>query len=158
MPMSSLRVGDAGHAFRFRVAEWHDRPVLARMLELYQYDLSHVWPQDLDLHGEYGFAVDRYLRNPRLCAILFLVDNKYAGGHFVEHDLHDDRWGGFIDRFDRSGERRTPSPSTSAASVSRAPRLNLRDPHSRLRRIECRRRRRGAQACPEGPWILSVAS
>jgi predicted acetyltransferase len=176
MPPTIVRKGGGGHAFRFRVAEWHDRPVLARMLELYQYDLSDVWPQDLDLHGEYGFAVDRYLRNPRLCAILFLADDKYAGfglvdpdvtfpdseywmgqffvmkryrrvglgsaaarfifdrfkgrwevgqmrlnqaaqvfwrrtigeytaGHFVEHDLHDDRWDGFIQRFDSSRER-----------------------------------------------------
>ncbi len=27
----------------FRKAEWHDRPVLSRMLELYQYDMSEVW-------------------------------------------------------------------------------------------------------------------
>ena len=52
----------------FRVAQWQDKPVLSRMLELYQYELSEVWPQTLNLHGEYGFAVDRYLRNPRLRA------------------------------------------------------------------------------------------
>jgi predicted acetyltransferase len=157
----------------FRTAQWHDRPVLSRMLELYQYDLSDVWPQDLDMHGEYGFAVDRYLRNPRLSAILLLVDEKYAGfglvdpdvtfpentywlgqffvmkryrraglgqraarfifdhfpgkwevgqmprnhaaqafwrrtisqytgGQFVEHELHDERWDGFIQCFDSS--------------------------------------------------------
>jgi predicted acetyltransferase len=71
----------------FRKAEWHDRPVLSRMLELYQYDLSEVWPQTLDSHGEYGFAVDRYLRNPRLSAYFFLVDASYAGFGLVDPDV-----------------------------------------------------------------------
>jgi predicted acetyltransferase len=70
-----------------RIAEWSDRPVLARMLELYQYDMSKVWPQDLNLHGEYGFAVDRYLRNPLLRAYLFLVGDKYAGFGLVDPDV-----------------------------------------------------------------------
>jgi predicted acetyltransferase len=71
----------------FRVAEWSDRPVLSRLLELYQYDLSEVWPQELNIHGEYGFAVDRYLRNPRLRAYLFQVDGKYAGFGLVDPDV-----------------------------------------------------------------------
>jgi predicted acetyltransferase len=71
----------------FRKAGWHDRPVLSRMLELYQYDLSEVWPQVLNAHGEYGFAVDRYLRNPRLSAYFFLVDSDYAGFGLVDPDV-----------------------------------------------------------------------
>ena len=71
----------------FRVGQWQDKPVLSRLLELYQYDLSEVWPQDLNLHGEYGFAVDRYLRNPRLRAYLFLVDSAYAGFGLVDPDV-----------------------------------------------------------------------
>ena len=159
----------------FRTAQWQDKPVLSRLLELYQYDLSEVWPQTLNAHGEYGFAVDRYLRNPCLHAVLFLVDGDYAGfglvdpdvslaeneywmgqffvmkryrrigvgrlgarhlfdkfrgkwevgqmplnlpardfwrrvigdytgGNFVEHELHDERWDGFLQCFD-NGER-----------------------------------------------------
>ena len=71
----------------FRVAEWSDRPILSRLLELYQYDISDVWPQDLNIHGEYGFAVDRYLRNPLLHAYLFEVDGKYAGFGLVDPDV-----------------------------------------------------------------------
>ena len=71
----------------FRVAQWQDKAVLSRMLELYQHDISDVWPQDLNLHGEYGFAVDRYLRNPRLRAYLFLVDGAYAGFALVDPDV-----------------------------------------------------------------------
>jgi predicted acetyltransferase len=70
-----------------RVAEWSDRPVLSRLLELYQYDLSDVWPQELNIHGEYGFAVDRYLRNPLLRAYLFQVAGKYAGFGLVDPDV-----------------------------------------------------------------------
>ena len=155
-----------------RTAMWEDKTVLARLLELYQYDMSEIWPQTLNAHGEYGFGVDRYLRNPRLRAFLFLVDGNYAGfgldpdvslpenefwmgqffvmkryrrvgvgtkgarfifdqfrgkwevgqmplndharifwrrtiseytnGNFVEHELHDDRWDGFLQCFDNS--------------------------------------------------------
>jgi predicted acetyltransferase len=71
----------------YRIAQWHDKPVLSRLLELYQYDLSEVWPQTLNVHGEYGFAVDRYLRNPILRAYLFLVDGAYAGFGLVDPDV-----------------------------------------------------------------------
>jgi predicted acetyltransferase len=71
----------------FRAATWADKPVLARLLELYQYDMTPYWPQDLNAHGEFGFAVDRYLRNPRLRAFLFLVDGQYAGFGLVDPDV-----------------------------------------------------------------------
>ena len=73
--------------FTIRVAVWSDRPVLARLLELYQYDLSEIWPQDLNVHGEYGFAVDGYLRNPQLRAYLFQVDGQYAGFGLVDPNV-----------------------------------------------------------------------
>ncbi|HUL67212.1 MAG TPA: GNAT family N-acetyltransferase [Burkholderiaceae bacterium] len=79
------------------------------MLELYQYDLSDVWPQDLNAHGEYGFAVDRYLRNPGLGAILFLVNERYAGFGLIDPDVtfpENDYWMGqffVMKRYRRSG-------------------------------------------------------
>ncbi|MEO5732883.1 MAG: GNAT family N-acetyltransferase [Rubrivivax sp.] len=72
----------------FRLATWNDKSVLRRLLELYQYDMTEFWPQELNEHGEYGFvAVERYLRNPRLSAVLFLVDGKYAGFGLVDPDV-----------------------------------------------------------------------
>ena len=73
----------------FRVATWDDKTVLRRMLELYQYELTDVWPQDLNEHGEYGHVgVERYLgRNPRLRAWFFLVDGRYAGFGLVDPDV-----------------------------------------------------------------------
>ena len=72
----------------FRVAEWSDKLVLRQLLELYQYDMTDFWPQDLNAHGEFGFVgVERYLRNPRLRAYFFLVDGKYAGFGLVDPDV-----------------------------------------------------------------------
>jgi predicted acetyltransferase len=71
----------------FRIALWEDKPVLSHLLELYQYDMCEFWPKDLHAHGEYGFAVDRYLRNPLLRAFFFLVDGKYAGFGLVDPDV-----------------------------------------------------------------------
>jgi hypothetical protein len=43
-----------------------DRLPLPRMLELYQLDLSDLWDQNLDEHGEYGYALDRFFAEHRL--------------------------------------------------------------------------------------------
>ena len=64
-----------------------DRRPVARMLELYQHDLSDIWPQDLDLHGEYGWPIDRYWRQPGHAAFVFLVDDRYAGLALVDDDV-----------------------------------------------------------------------
>ena len=39
-----------------------DFPALEQLLELYQYDLSEIWLQDLDEHGRYGFDLTRHKR------------------------------------------------------------------------------------------------
>lgn len=43
-----------------RPARPDERLPLYRMLELYQHDLSDIWDQDLDAHGDYGYALDKY--------------------------------------------------------------------------------------------------
>jgi predicted acetyltransferase len=70
-----------------RVAGWQDKPVLSRLLELYQYDMCEFLPKELNLHGEYGFAVDRYLCNPTLRAYFLLVNGNYAGFGMVDSDV-----------------------------------------------------------------------
>jgi hypothetical protein len=47
-------------ALDIRLATVADRQPLQRMLELYQYDLSDIWDQDLDAAGEFGYGLDRY--------------------------------------------------------------------------------------------------
>ena len=56
-----------------------DRLPVYRMLELYQHDLSDVWDQDLDLHGEYGYALDDHWTRPKHAAFVFRVAGCYAG-------------------------------------------------------------------------------
>ena len=72
-----------------------DRLPVARMLELYQHDLSDVWDQDLDAHGEFGYALDCYWRDPACKAFVFQVASRYAGFALVDGAVKltgDDLW------------------------------------------------------------------
>ena len=71
-------------AWEIRPARAEDRLPLYRMLELYQHDLSDIYPQDLDAHGEYGYALDRYFSPGARHAFVGLV-----GGHFAGFALAD---------------------------------------------------------------------
>ena len=70
-----------------RPATLEDRLPIARMLELYQHDLSDVWDQDLDGHGEYGYSLDRYWRNPACKPFVFEVAGKHAGFALVDDSV-----------------------------------------------------------------------
>jgi predicted acetyltransferase len=61
-----------------------DRLPLYRMLELYQHDLSDIWDQDLDVHGEFGYALDRYWQHRACVPFVFTVDGAYAGFALVD--------------------------------------------------------------------------
>jgi predicted acetyltransferase len=67
-----------------RKANAADRQPLQRMLELYQHDLSDIWDQDLDAHGEYGYELDRYWRDPTCHPYVFVADGHYAGLALVD--------------------------------------------------------------------------
>jgi predicted acetyltransferase len=62
-----------------RVALADDRPALQRMLELYQYELSDIWDQDLDARGEYGYALDRFWARDGGHAFVATVSGHHAG-------------------------------------------------------------------------------
>lgn len=69
-----------------RLAAPSERVPLARMLELYQYELSPYWEQDLDASGQYGYTLDRYWQ----------AEGHYpyvasANGHYVGFALVDDQ-------------------------------------------------------------------
>jgi predicted acetyltransferase len=63
----------------YRLARASDFVAIGRMLELYQYELSDIWDQDLDTKGEYGFDLDRHVRAERSFAHIALVEGRYAG-------------------------------------------------------------------------------
>ena len=52
-------------------ASLEDRLPVFRMLELYQHDLSDIWDQDLDVHGEYGYELDRFWQGRGSLALRF---------------------------------------------------------------------------------------
>jgi predicted acetyltransferase len=62
-----------------RVAE-DDKVVLARLLELYRYDLSDIRPYVLTAHGTYGYRLlDAYFDGSDREAYFVMVDQQLAG-------------------------------------------------------------------------------
>src|SRR5262245_34857115 len=61
-----------------------DRLPLYRMLELYQHDLSDIWDQELDAHGEYGYELDRFMRQSNAWAYVFRFSGNLAGFALVD--------------------------------------------------------------------------
>ena len=66
-------------SFEIRSARAEEQLPVYRMLELYQHELSDVWDQDLNGHGEYGYALDEYWFSHESNAFVMLVDSRYAG-------------------------------------------------------------------------------
>ncbi len=77
-----------------RRVEKSERAPLSRMLELYQYELSEIWDQDLDIHGEYTYPIDKFWSDPKCSAFMFLVDSHYAGFALVDGlvSLPENQW------------------------------------------------------------------
>jgi predicted acetyltransferase len=73
--------------FELRSAAPSDRLPIYRMLELYQHDLSDVWDQDLDGHGEYGYQLDEYWSDKKCRPYVVLVDSRYAGFALVNEKV-----------------------------------------------------------------------
>ena len=67
-----------------RLALPEDRLPIQRMLELYQHDLSDIWHQDLDVHGEYGYSLDRYWSGKSCHAYVATVAGRYVGFALVD--------------------------------------------------------------------------
>lgn len=83
-----------------RAVRAEDRRVVQRMLELYQHDLSDLWDQDLDEHGEYGYALDRYWnRAPGCHAFVVLVAGHPAGFALVDTAVRVGAHGHWMDQF-----------------------------------------------------------
>ena len=69
------------------------------MLELYQHELSDIWDQDLDVHGDYGYALDRFFDNPACHAFLAFVDGRHAGFALVDPAVKVGVEGHWMDQF-----------------------------------------------------------
>jgi predicted acetyltransferase len=82
-----------------RNARAEDRPALQRMLELYQYELSDIWDQDLDAHGEYGYALDRFWSADGCHAFVATVSGHYAGFALADGAVKVGNSGHWMDQF-----------------------------------------------------------
>jgi predicted acetyltransferase len=63
----------------FRKALPEDFPALAQMLELYQYELSEIWHQDLDEEGRYGYDLSPHKVDNTFCAYVATQNSVYIG-------------------------------------------------------------------------------
>lgn len=64
---------------QLRKAQAQDFPALQQMLELYQYELSDIWPQDADSEAKYGYELARHKRDERFHAHVALNGPQYVG-------------------------------------------------------------------------------
>ena len=62
-----------------RAARPEDFPAVQQLLELYQYELSDIWPQDIDGQARYGYDLARHRLGQRFHAHVALVGTQYAG-------------------------------------------------------------------------------
>jgi predicted acetyltransferase len=95
-------VGTPGVALgppQVRPAGPDDRLPISRMLELYQHDLSDIWDQDLDIHGEYGYPLDRFWSRPDCRPFIVTVNGRYAGFALVDGAVKVNASGHWMDQF-----------------------------------------------------------
>ena len=85
--------------FAVRLASPEDRLPVHRMLELYQHDLSDIWDQDLDSHGEYGYALDEYWETEGCHPFVATAAGKYAGFALVNQVVRLGTEGYWMDQF-----------------------------------------------------------
>lgn len=74
-------------ALEVRLATVTDRAPLGRMLEMYQYELSDIWDQDINAEGEYGYPLDRYWHAAGNYAYVAVLDGRYAGFALVDDQV-----------------------------------------------------------------------
>ncbi len=86
-------------ALEIRRATPEDRLPILRMLELYQYELSDIWDQDLDAHGEYGYALDRYWTDARCHPFVARIAGHYVGFALVDAAVKVNNVGRWMDQF-----------------------------------------------------------
>ena len=82
-----------------RPAQPADFPAIGRMLELYQYELSDIWDQDLDAQGEFGYDTSRHRQAQRFFAHVLLVDERYAGFALVAPAMVTRQEGHWMEQF-----------------------------------------------------------
>jgi predicted acetyltransferase len=66
-------------ALQLRKAQPRDFAAVQQLLELYQYELSDIWPQDADSEAKYGYDLERHAKGERFYAHVALDRSQYIG-------------------------------------------------------------------------------
>lgn len=69
------------------------------MLELYQYELSDIWDQELDPQGLFGYDTSNHQQAQRFFAHVLLVDQHYAGFALVSPAMVTQQEGYWMEQF-----------------------------------------------------------
>ena len=86
-------------SLQIRRAGLVERMPIFKMLELYQYELSDIWDQDLDKHGEYGYDLDRFWNDKKCAPFVVLIEGHYAGLALVDAQVKIGASGYWMDQF-----------------------------------------------------------
>jgi len=82
-----------------RKAEPHDFPALQQMLELYQYELSDIWPQEADPEAKYGYNLERHKQGKRFHAHVAMEGAQYVGFALVAPAVVTRKEGNWMEQF-----------------------------------------------------------
>jgi len=82
-----------------RKANPEDFPALQQMLELYQYDISHIYLQDTDAEAKYGYNLDRQRQDERFHAHIALEGSQYIGFALVAPAIVTRKEGSWLEQF-----------------------------------------------------------
>ena len=69
------------------------------MLELYQYELSDTWDQELDPQGLFGYDTSKHQQAERFFAYVLLVNQHYAGVALVAPAMVTQQEGHWMEQF-----------------------------------------------------------
>jgi predicted acetyltransferase len=69
------------------------------MLELYQYELSDIWDQELDASGEFGYDTSRHQQADRFFAHVLAINERYAGFALVAPAMVTQQEGFWMEQF-----------------------------------------------------------
>ena len=82
-----------------RKARPEDFPAVQQMLELYQYELSDIWPQETDAEGKYGYDLERHKQGERFHAHVALEGTQYVGFALVAPAIVTRTEGSWMEQF-----------------------------------------------------------
>jgi predicted acetyltransferase len=66
-------------SLQLRKAPPQDFAAIQQLLELYQYELSDIWPQDADTEAKYGYDLQRHRTGERFHAHVAVHGSPYVG-------------------------------------------------------------------------------